>query len=464
MSDSTAYHIEDWSGYKNWEMGDCFTIVPNIIFDVLQPTLGPSAFRIFCWLWRKQIGWVTDRRRPETFEEISLEQFIAGIHSKMRGDRVIAPSGVKKRETVVKAINKLERLGLIEVKRRSGKASRFRINPDFSVCGYLERLRDEGVEDPWGLVPRHMLSGKECEPDRNPPQKRDSYPDDQTHNRDTTGTDKGTAGVPESGWDHPPHRDLTGTDGATHGNKTGEQNREKEMPVKKKSSEEEHEPSTSSSSSEFSVETAPSEDPDARGAAGATSPTEQGAGPPGSDPDDESVFWDKDDLWFEKGELSEEEHKERTELYHEKLVKHEIIQSKHLGRSMSEGPESGKTILRSIRSSVIRFKPFTEENLSLIVPLVARVLEIYDEDRCSDNGVSLLHHILEEDFVNDYKQEHVTETYTQEKRREKAEKNAKMIPDAVGRKENLGTGGPHAGRDREGTRSGRETRLPPLDR
>jgi len=67
MTDSTdtSYKLQDWSGYKNWEMGDCFTIVPNIIFDVLQPTLGRSAFRIFCWLWRKQIGWVTDRRRPE---------------------------------------------------------------------------------------------------------------------------------------------------------------------------------------------------------------------------------------------------------------------------------------------------------------------------------------------------------------------------------------------------------------
>jgi len=87
--------------------------VPNVLIDRLQPHLKPVQFSCLLFIIRKTRGW------HKLEESIPITEFSAACFG-------------ADRRTIFKALDVLERAGLVDTSKRLGKVNRYSLNPIFS--------------------------------------------------------------------------------------------------------------------------------------------------------------------------------------------------------------------------------------------------------------------------------------------------------------------------------------------
>jgi hypothetical protein len=118
------------------------TCIPNFLLDNVMPLLSPSAWKVFCFVWRKTIGW--NKRR----DHLSLSQISMGTGlSRDSAVRALAPDG--------------ELSGIITHSGRTGYRgmNAYEAVLDFDEGAVTSRLKRLVAKNDWSLTATPLVAG-----------------------------------------------------------------------------------------------------------------------------------------------------------------------------------------------------------------------------------------------------------------------------------------------------------------
>jgi hypothetical protein len=98
-----------------------FTRFPNYLLDSYLGELSPNTFSVLAYIVRRTLGFNQD------VATIPLNQFIRGFKGS-NGDRVDNGAGIGNRNTLIACIKELESKKIIEVLRRSGQETGYKLS------------------------------------------------------------------------------------------------------------------------------------------------------------------------------------------------------------------------------------------------------------------------------------------------------------------------------------------------